>query len=65
MKDTFPNLQVRHSERDGGEAWTVRATWDDGSFEEIRGFQNEGEADDWIANKFPIWLEELNKAHAC
>ena len=40
----------------------MRATWENGTFEEISGFQNEGDANDWITNKFPIWLEELNKA---
>jgi hypothetical protein len=40
----------------------VRATWEDGTFEDISGFQNEVDANDWITKKFPIWLEELNKA---
>jgi hypothetical protein len=44
------------------DSWTVRATWEDGTFEEMAGFQNEADANDWITNKFPIWLEELNKA---
>jgi hypothetical protein len=42
--------------------WTVRATWDDGTFEEIAGFQNDADANDWITNKFAIWLEELKKS---
>jgi hypothetical protein len=62
MKDTLPSLQIRHSAHGERDSWTVRATWEDGTFEEITGFQNEAEADDWITNKFPIWLEELNKA---
>jgi hypothetical protein len=64
MLTTVPKLQVRHSVTNHGEDWTVRATWDDGTFEEISGFQNEAEANDWIANKFEIWLDEINKARA-
>jgi hypothetical protein len=64
MKDTLPSLQVRHSSQGEGEAWTVRATWEDGSFEEVTGFQSEAEANDWIVNKFPIWFEEVTKARA-
>jgi hypothetical protein len=58
----LPSLQIRHSGHGGTNSWTVRATWADGTFEEISGFQNEADANDWITNKFPIWLEELNKA---
>ena len=39
----------------------MRAIWEDGTFEEIAGFENETDADDWITNKFPIWFEELSK----
>jgi hypothetical protein len=28
----------------------------------LTGFESESDANDWITNKFPIWLEELNKA---
>jgi hypothetical protein len=62
MEDALPSLQIRHSAHGETETWTVRATWDDGTFEEIAGFQNEADANDWITNKFPIWLEELKKA---
>jgi hypothetical protein len=62
MKDALPSLQIRHSAQGETETWSVRATWEDGTFEEISGFQNEAEAKDWITNKFPIWLEELKKA---
>ena len=62
MLTSLPRLQVRHSDTIGWETWTVRATWEDGTFEEIAGFQNEAEANDWITNKFQIWLEEVNKA---
>jgi hypothetical protein len=62
MKGKLPSLQVRHSAHGERESWTVRATWEDGTFEEISGFQNEVDANDWITKKFPIWLEELNKA---
>ena len=64
MLTTVPRLQVRHSATAHGDDWAVRATWDDGTFEEIGGFQNEAEANDWIANKFQIWLEEINRARA-
>jgi hypothetical protein len=33
-----------------------------GLLKKISGFQNEADANDWITNKFPIWLEELKKA---
>jgi len=49
---------------DDGERWTVRAAWEDGTFEEIAGFENEAEANDWITNKFQIWFEEVSKARA-
>ena len=61
MQSTLPALQIRRSDTSGG-YWAVRATWDDGTFEEITGFANEAEADDWIANKFQIWLDEVDKA---
>jgi hypothetical protein len=56
---SMPTLQIR---KDDEQKFTVRATWPDGAFEEVAGFLSEQEADDWIANKFPIWLEEQNKA---
>jgi len=64
MQPKLPTLQVRHSEATDGERWTVRATWEDGTFEEIAGFENEAEANDWITNKFQIWFEEVSKARA-
>jgi hypothetical protein len=62
MKNALPSLQIRHSAHGETETWTVRATWDDGTFEEIAGFQNDADANDWITNKFAIWLEELKKS---
>jgi hypothetical protein len=59
MGDTTPVLQVRHS---NGDKWTVAATWPDGRFEEISGFKNEAEANDWIAVKFQDWLDEQDHA---
>jgi len=59
MGDTTPVLQVRHTD---GKKWTVAATWPDGRFEEISGFKNESEANEWIAVKFQAWLDE--QAHA-
>jgi hypothetical protein len=53
---------LRSAENTASATWTVRATWEDKTFEEIAGFQNEADANDWITNKFPIWLEEINKA---
>jgi hypothetical protein len=64
MQTTLPALQVRHSDTAESESWTVRAIWEDGTFEEISGFDNEAAANDWIANKFQIWLEEIGKARA-
>jgi hypothetical protein len=64
MQTTLPTLQVRHSDMNGDENWSVRATWEDGTFEEMSGFQNEVEANDWITNKFQIWLAEVSKARA-
>jgi hypothetical protein len=56
---SMPTLQVKKEAED---KYTVRATWPDGAFEEVSGFRSEREADDWITNKFPIWLEEQKKA---
>jgi hypothetical protein len=60
----LPALQIRHSETATGSTWAVRATWQDGAFEEISGFHSEAEADGWITAKFPIWVEEISKARA-
>jgi hypothetical protein len=62
MQTALPVLQIRYSDTSGSDSWTVRATWEDGTFEEIPGFQSEQEADDWITNKFQIWVEEVSKA---
>ena len=45
----IPILQIRRAE---GEDWCVAATWPDGHFEEIAGFKNETDANDWITKKF-------------
>ena len=55
----MPTLQMR-KENQG--RWTIRVTWPDGECAEIPGFQHEQDADDWITNKFPDWLEEQKKA---
>jgi hypothetical protein len=57
----MPTLQMR-KENEG--LWTIRITWPDGACEDIPGFPHEQDADDWIANKFPVWLEEQKKARA-
>ena len=60
MTNGTPVLQVRHT--DGSKAWSVAATWPDGRFEEIAGFRNESEANEWIALKFQDWLDEQDHA---
>jgi hypothetical protein len=50
----MPILQIRNT--NGGE-WCVHAEFPDGSFEEISGFKNENEANEWIANSLREWLE--------
>jgi hypothetical protein len=55
----MPTLQMR-KENQG--KWTIRVTWPDGVSEDIPGFPYEQDADDWITNRFPIWLEEQRKA---
>ena len=57
----MPTLQMR-KENQG--KWTIRVTWPDGVSEDIPGFPYEQDADHWITNKFPIWLEEQRKARA-
>jgi hypothetical protein len=59
MTDEMPALQIRHSGRDD---WCVAATWPDGRYEEIAGFKNEVEANEWIANKFQAWLDNQKNA---
>jgi hypothetical protein len=55
----MPTLQMR-KENQG--LWTVRVNWPDGTCQDIPGFEHEQDADDWIAKKFPDWLEEQKKA---
>jgi hypothetical protein len=57
----MPALQIR---KHPDERWSVRATWPDGAFDEISGFGFEGEANHWIATKFPVWLEQQKKARS-
>jgi hypothetical protein len=57
--DEMPALQIRRSE---GDDWCVAATWPDGRYEEIAGFKNELEANEWIANKFQAWLDNQKNA---
>jgi hypothetical protein len=54
-----PILQIRNT---GEQDWSVAATWPDGRSEEISGFKNESEANEWIATKFQAWLD--NQKHA-
>ena len=56
---TVPVLQIRRAEK--SEDWCVAATWPDGHFEEIPGFKNETDANEWIAKKFQAWLEDREK----
>jgi hypothetical protein len=56
-----PVLQIRHAE---SEDWCVAATWPDGHFEQIAGFKNETDANEWIAKKFQAWLEDREKKDA-
>jgi hypothetical protein len=55
---TMPILQIRNT--NGGD-WRVHAEFPDGSFEEISGFKNENEANEWIANSLREWLEQREK----
>jgi hypothetical protein len=52
---TMPALQVRNT---NGADWRVHASFPDGSFEEISGFQTENEANTWIAEKLQDWLDQ-------
>jgi hypothetical protein len=56
---TMPALAVLHR---GGRQWAVRATWPDGHCEQISGFANERDANDWIVDKFQDWLADLERA---
>jgi hypothetical protein len=57
---TAPAIQVR---KEAENKFTVRATWPDGTFEEMPGFTSEREADDWITNKFPFgWKNKKRRA---
>ena len=56
---SLPTLQIRKEDE---HKFVVRATWPDGAFDEMPGFQSEDEADEWIINKFPVWVEEQKKA---
>jgi hypothetical protein len=58
---TMPALAVVH---EGSRQWAVRATWPDGHFEEVSGFPNEQDANDWITNKFQDWLVDVEKARS-
>jgi hypothetical protein len=60
MMDATPVLQIRHT--DSGSQYSVAATWPDGRVEQIEGFATESEANEWIANKFQDWLNDLEAA---
>jgi hypothetical protein len=57
----LPVLQIRRAE--GADDWCVAATWPDGHFEEIAGFKNETDANQWIAVKFQASLEQRENNH--
>jgi hypothetical protein len=57
-----PVLQIRRS--GGSEDISVAVAWPDGRSEEIGGFKNETEANEWIADKFQDWLDHRNSAEA-
>jgi hypothetical protein len=54
--------QLFRFEKEAEDKFTVRATWLDGALEEMSGFTSEEDPDDRITNKFPIWVEEQEKA---
>ena len=58
MTHGMPALQIRHTP---DEEWIVRATWPDGRFEEIKGFETESAANDWIAQQFDVWLGDAER----
>jgi hypothetical protein len=60
---SVPVLQIRHTEND---EWFVAAKWPDGRVEDIRGFNTESEANEWVANELQSWLDQRreNPAHA-
>ena len=58
---TVPTMQIRHDERG---QWWVAAKWPDGRTEDIKGFKSENEANEWIANDLPSWLEGRKKTNA-
>jgi hypothetical protein len=55
MTYDIPILRIRHA---NGEPWKVAATWPDGRFEEIEGFNTESEANEWVARSLRAWLDE-------
>jgi hypothetical protein len=57
MTAATPVLKICH--HDGGTDWLVAACWPDGRTEEISGFKNEAEANEWITARFDEWLREL------
>ena len=50
----IPIMQIRHN---GDGQWFVAARWPDGHAEDIRGFETESEANEWIANELQAWLD--------
>ena len=54
----IPVLQIQRGE--GGD-WSVAATWPNGCFEEIGGFKNESDANEWVAKEFQAWLDDHEK----
>ena len=52
---SMPTLQIRNTPSG---AWCVHAQFPDGSFEDIRGFRTENEANEWIARQLQQWLDQ-------
>ena len=52
-----PILQIRRTNGPAKDI-SVAATWPDGRFEEIKGFKNETDANEWIAKEFDRWLAD-------
>ena len=59
MPTSYPKFAVKPAKAGG--ALVVFVSWGYGLGEEISGFQNEREAQDWIDTKSKAWTEERLK----
>ena len=50
----MPVLQIRNF---NGGTWCVHAEFPDGSSDDIKGFETENDANQWIATELQLWLE--------